>query len=79
MGFVEGLALTLEIRRVGDLYLARVTPPDCDGPDWNSPYPMDAQQTYDLLKKKGCHTIDILDALFACDPEWDRRAPSFRT
>lgn len=48
-------------------------------PGWTSPRPMTAQEIYDELKHRGLHPIDILDAFYACDPDWVRKNPGFKT
>jgi len=40
---------------------------------------MSAQQLYNNLMELGCHSVDIIDALYECDPEWQRHAPDFKT
>ena len=70
--------MPIRVRKQGDLYSATVTPPDADV-EWSSPHPMSAQEVYNHLKGLGCHPVDIMDALHACDPDWGRRTPGFRT
>ena len=70
--------MAIKVWREGDRYSAKVTPPHADV-EWATPHPMSAQELYDALSKVGCHAVDIMDALFECDPDWERRAPRFKT
>jgi hypothetical protein len=39
---------------------------------------MTAQELHDALKSMGHDPRDIVDALDACDPGWEKRNPGFR-
>ena len=57
------------IRRVGELFEAKVSPPHGSAP-WSTPHPMTAEQLDKKLYELGCHTFDISDAFDEADPNW---------
>jgi hypothetical protein len=69
---------TAHIEKVGELYTARVVR-TAYPPAWESPRPMRAKELYDALRPMGHDSVDIMDALDACDPGWASRNPDFRT
>lgn len=65
--------MPIEIRRVGGLYEAEVTPPHGSGHEWSTPKPMSANDLDKKLFELGCHQTDISDAFDAADPDWMKR------
>ena len=65
--------MAIVVTRTGDLYSATVTPPHGGGKFWSSPQPMPGSELIDSLRKLGCHTTDITDALYEADPLWLER------
>lgn len=64
----------LRIRRLADdLYMAEATPPEVDE-TWATLEPMSAHRLLKQLADRGCHTIDIADALNEQDPHWIEKA-----
>jgi hypothetical protein len=59
----------IEIRRVGDLYQATVTPPHGYGP-WSTPEPMSVDDLDKKLFELGCHPTDIGDVFYEADANW---------
>ncbi len=62
--------MPIEIRKVGDLYTARVWDPRQPGQAWATPKPMTCRRLVDLLVARGCHQIDVGDAFYEADPDW---------
>jgi hypothetical protein len=62
--------MAITIRRVGDRYLAEVTPPHAGGTAWTTPAPLEAQELIRDLLGRGCHQTDIGDALYEADDAW---------
>lgn len=65
--------MPIEIRRVGDLYEAKVTPPHGSGV-WSTPEPMTGDDLDKKLFELGCHPTDIGDAFYEAGPEWLERS-----
>lgn len=65
--------MPITIRRVGETYLAEVTPPHGDGVSWSSPRPVGRDDLVAALRQMGCHQTDIGDAFFDADPDWLNR------
>lgn len=65
--------MPIEIRRVGDLYEARATPPHSSSP-WSTPHPMSVDELDKKLYELGCHQTDIGDAFYEADPDWVERS-----
>ena len=59
--------MTIIIERVGNLYIAKLTPPRRDGPLWQSTEPMERRELIQKLFSLGCHQTDIGDALNEAD------------
>jgi hypothetical protein len=60
----------LTIKKLADdLYTVEATPPEVDDA-WVTPEPMSARKIIKQLTDRGCHTIDIADALNEQDPDW---------
>ena len=62
--------MAISIKKIGDAYLARVTPPHGGGRDWEIATPTAREQLIRQLLELGCHQTDIGDAFFEADPEW---------
>jgi hypothetical protein len=62
--------MAVTIRRIGDGYLAEVTPPHGGGTAWTTPAPIGAEELVRELTSRGCHRTDIGDALYAADDAW---------
>lgn len=65
--------MPIEIRRVGALYEAHVTPPHSDV-EWSTPEPMSVDDLDEKLFELGCHQTDIGDAFYEADPDWIKRS-----
>jgi hypothetical protein len=61
--------MPIDIRRVGDLYEAKVSPPH-SATAWATPEPMSVDDLDRALYHLGCHPTDIGDAFYAADPNW---------
>jgi hypothetical protein len=66
--------MPIEIRRVGYLYEASVTPPHGSGRPWSTPHPMSVDDLDRTLLEAGCHPTDIGDAFYEADPDWVKRS-----
>jgi hypothetical protein len=55
--------MPIRIDRVGDGYVAEVTPPHGGGIAWASPAPLAAEELARELTDRGCHLTDVADAL----------------
>jgi hypothetical protein len=49
-------------------YRVFVDPPHAD--EWRSPGLLTATEVLEELSKRGCHSTDITDALYAANPTW---------
>lgn len=67
------IRVAIEIRRVGDLYEARVTPPH-GSVEWATQVPMSVDELDKRLFELGCHPTDIGDAFYEADPDWVERS-----
>ena len=65
--------MPIQIRRVGALYEAEVTPPHGRGVPWSTDEPMSTDALVAALLQRGCHQTDIGDAFYEADPEWQFR------
>jgi hypothetical protein len=61
--------MAIEIRRVGDLYEARITSPNNAAP-WSTYAPVEEDVLIEALRDLGCHQTDIGDAFQTADPGW---------
>ena len=61
------------IERVGQQYVASVSPPHGGGATWSSEAPLPKHELIERLRGLGCHTTDIGDAFYAADPAWLQR------
>ena len=61
--------MAIEIKRVGELFVAQVTPPHGKGKRWETIAPMQLDELVRELLSLGCHQQDIGDALYAIDPK----------
>jgi hypothetical protein len=66
--------MAIEIEKVDEGYIARVTPPHGSGGTWVSEHPQSAEALAFELLSRGCHQTDIGDAFFDADPEWLRKS-----
>lgn len=62
--------MAIKITRVGDKYLADVTPPHGSGIAWSTPEPLRAKELIRQLTEDGCHQTDIGDAFYEADDMW---------
>lgn len=62
--------MAIVIEKVGERYVAEVTPPHGRGSAWSSPEPMSRDDLIAALKACGCHQTDIGDAFYEADPDW---------
>jgi hypothetical protein len=65
--------MPITIRRHGDKYDVKVTPPHGRGTYWTSPEPLSGAEVVRRLEELGCHQTDIGDAMFEADPLWLNR------
>jgi hypothetical protein len=64
----------LRVKKVAeDLYEVVATPPEIDEA-WSTPEPMSARKLLTELIDRGCHSIDVADALNEQDPGWIAKA-----
>jgi hypothetical protein len=65
----------INVKRVGNLFAATVTPPHGNGSFWSTSEPLEAWVLIQKLRDEvGCHTTDITDALYDEDPFWSNRS-----
>jgi hypothetical protein len=65
--------MPIEIRRVGDLYEAKISPPH-GSVEWSTPEPMPLDELDRKLFELGGHPTDIGDAFYEADPNWVERS-----
>ena len=56
--------MAIEIKKVGDLYTAKVTPPHGKGSNWETKQPMSEADIVRGLLSIGCHQTDIGDVFY---------------
>jgi hypothetical protein len=64
--------MTIEVRKIAkDLYTGSLTLPDVPSvkAEWITPAPLSAQELVIELQKRGCHPVDIWDAILEQSPE----------
>jgi hypothetical protein len=67
--------MAINVKRVGNLFAATVTPPHGRGSFWSTSEPLEAWVLIRKLRDEvGCHTTDITDALYDEDPFWSNRS-----
>lgn len=64
--------MPINLKRVDNRYVGTATPPESDE-QWESSTPLTAKQVIAELRRVGCHTTDITDALYEIDPFWQNR------
>jgi hypothetical protein len=62
--------MTITVSKIGEGYMAKVTPPHGNGSNWESHTPLTSAQLIQKLLALGCHQTDIGDAFYEADPEW---------
>lgn len=70
--------MAIIVKKVSDdLYLARLTLPDMDAvkEEWSTDTPLTAGELVNELLKRGCHPVDIADAIAEQDPQWIEKSP----
>jgi hypothetical protein len=70
--------MTIRVTKVSDdLYLASLTLPDMPNVQeaWSTVEPLSAWKLVNELLAKGCHSVDISDALSEQDPKWIEKSP----
>lgn len=60
--------LSLDVTYEAGGYRVDVSPPHAE--TWESPHLLTATEVLEELSKRGCHSTDITDALFAANPAW---------
>jgi hypothetical protein len=64
----------IQVKKVAeDLFVAIATPPEANEA-WFTSEPLSAHKLLRQLSKRGCHSIDIADALNEQDPQWIEKA-----
>jgi hypothetical protein len=64
----------IELRKIGeDLYEGTASPPHVDAA-WSATEPIGARELIGRLLGRGANVIDVMDALYAQDPDWDAKA-----
>ena len=72
---LRGQPVAINIKRVGNLFAATVTPPHGRNSFWSTSEPLEAWVLIRKLRDEvGCHTTDITDALYDEDPFWSNRS-----
>lgn len=61
--------MAMEIKKVGNLFVAKTTPPHGKGVHWETKEPMDLDELIEKLLSRGCHQTDIGDVLYEIDPK----------
>lgn len=61
--------MAIEIKKVNDLFSAKVTPPHGGGRYWETKEPMELSELIKELRSLGCHVVDIGDVLYEIDPK----------
>jgi hypothetical protein len=75
----RGQPVAINVKRVGNLFTATVTPPHGRLGNWSTEEPLEAWVLIRKLRDEvGCHTTDITDALYDEDPFWSNRSDSSR-
>jgi len=64
--------MPIKLRRVRNRYTGSATPPDSDQ-YWETTTALTAKKIIAELRRVGCHTTDITDALYEADPFWQNR------
>jgi|GEM_PF-6573065 hypothetical protein len=60
----------LTVKKISDdLYTATLTRENLNFA-WSTTEPMRGQQLYRELNERGCHPIDVADAMAVADPKW---------
>jgi hypothetical protein len=59
----------IKISRDGSNYRATISPPDSEVCEWESPPAGSAEELVSLLVARGCHPVDVWDALAEFDPK----------
>jgi hypothetical protein len=54
------------------LYIAEATPPHSTAP-WSTAQPMRFHQLCEQLLNRGCHQIDVADAVDSADRQWEEK------
>lgn len=70
--------MTVKIKKFRDKYRVSATPPDVIA-KWRSETPLTAVELYNELMDRGANSVDTLEALFACDPDWERNSTGFHS
>jgi hypothetical protein len=65
--------MAIRIKFVNGGYVADVTPPHSQQGEWACQEPLTLNELIAQLRKLGCHTTDIGDALYEADPHWETR------
>ncbi len=61
--------MSILIKKIGDKFTARITPPHGKGHYWETIEPLDINVLVEKLLERGCHPIDIGDELYKIDPK----------
>jgi hypothetical protein len=71
--------MPITISKIGDRYVAEVTPPHGGGIPWATDEPTSAQELVRALTDRGCHQTDIGDAFYAADDVWLHKIEASRS
>jgi hypothetical protein len=70
--------MMIKVEKVSeDRYLAKLTLPDMPAVQspWSAARPLSASELVNELLSRGCHPIDIADAISEQDPKWIEKSP----
>lgn len=62
--------MTITIEKIGEGYVAKVTPPHGNSSNWETQAPLAPEHLIQELLGLGCHQTDIGDAFYEADPSW---------
>jgi len=64
--------MTISIKKESSGYSAIVRATNSDEIVWQSKKPMSSSKLMEQLCNIGCHQVDVIDALSAADPQWQK-------
>jgi hypothetical protein len=70
--------MTIRVKKVSeDRYMAKLMLPDMAAvkAEWSTTDPLSSHDLVNELLARGCHQIDIADAIAEQDPDWIEKSP----